>query len=228
MALKFTLKADFHMHTKDDPEDFYVKHSAEELIDHAVKQGFEVLSITTHNKITYSPYLRDYAFHRGILLLPGVEVTIEGKHILLINYLGPLNFKRISDLKNVRGKETLIIAAHPFFPGTTTLKNKLIQNIELFDAIEYCHFYHRWVNFNKRAIEVSRNYQKPLLGTSDTHFLSQMNHTYSLLEVTQKTNTAVVEAIKKGDVNIVTQPLSTILMTKLLFSFGASLLSVFK
>ena len=96
------LKADFHMHTKDDPQDYkFVRHSAEELIDHAASLKFQVLSITNHDKITYSPYLREYAAHRGILLLPGAEATIEGKHVLIINYLGPLGFRSFRDLETI-------------------------------------------------------------------------------------------------------------------------------
>jgi len=221
MALRITLKADFHLHTKDDPQDYrYVRHSAEELIDHAAKKGFEVLSITTHNKITYSPYLREYAAHRGILLIPGAEVTIEGKHVLLINYLGTLDFKRLRDLEGIRSPEVLIIAAHPYYPGPTTLKKRLVEHIGLFDAIEYCHFYHRFLNFfNWRALRVSRKYNKPLVGTSDAHFLIQIDTTYSVIEVTRKTATGVVEAIKSGKVRVVTHPLTVIQLLKILGRF---------
>ncbi len=219
------LKADFHMHFKDDPIDYQrVTHSAEELIDHAQKKGFEVLSITTHDRISYSPYLRDYAEERGILLIPGVEATIEEAHVLLINYLGPVEFKTIQDLKKIKSPEVLIIAAHPFYPGSHTLKKRLIENIELFDAIEFCHFYHRFLDFNRKAIRVAHLYQKPLVGTSDTHFLTQMGYTYSIVEVTRKTTMGVVEAIKSGNVRVVTEPLSIGKIVRLLYAFGTGIL----
>lgn len=225
MALKMALKADFHMHTKDDPQDYkFVKHSCEELINHAQKKGFEVLSITGHNKIIYSPYLREYAANRGILLIPGAEVTIEGKHILLINYLGPLDFKTFTDLERVKRPETLIVAAHPFFPGSTTLKGKLKEHLDLFDAIEYCHFYHHFINFNRKAKILAEKYKKPLVGTSDTHFLMQMDSTYSIVEVTRKTPGGVVEAIKAGEVRVVSRPLSVWKILKILFKFRFNLL----
>ena len=219
MALTMELKADFHMHTKDDLQDRFIRHSAKELIDHAASLGFEVLSITAHDKIEYSPDLHHYAADKGILLIPGVEVTVEGRHILLINYSGTVDFKKIADLKQIRSPEILILAAHPFYPGLVTLKQKLIQNIDLFDGIEYCHFYHRFLNFNKRAVAVAQQYQKPLVGTSDTHLLSQMGHTYSILTVTRKTAVGVVEAIKKGAVRVVTKPLTFWEMIKILSKF---------
>lgn len=225
MELIRTLKGDFHMHTKDDPVDYkYITHSAEELIDHAAGLGFEVLSLTAHDKISYSPYLREYAAHRGILLLPGTEVTIEGAHVLLINYLGTVEFKSLRELEKIRAPEVLIIAAHPYYPGPA-LRRKLEEHIELFDAIEYCHFYHRFVNFfNQRAVSISKKYQKPLVGTSDTHFLCQMDQTYSMIEVNRKTPAAVVESIKAGKVRVVTHPLSLSMLLKIMIKFKLLLL----
>lgn len=224
---KIELKGDFHMHVKDDPVDYkYITHSAEELIDHAAKLGFEVLSITAHDKITYSPYLREYAAHRGILLLPGAEVTIEGAHVLLINYLGTVEFKSLKELEKIRSPEVLVIAAHPYYPGPT-LRKKLEEHVGLFDAIEYCHFYHRFINcFNRRADSISRKYQKPLVGTSDTHFLVQMDNTYSMIEVNRKTPAAVVESIKAGKVRVVTQPLSLSMLFKIMLKFKLGLFSI--
>ena len=33
------LKADFHIHTRDDPHDF-IRHTSEELLEEAARQGF--------------------------------------------------------------------------------------------------------------------------------------------------------------------------------------------
>lgn len=201
-------KADFHMHTNDDPVDTkMVKHSNKDLIDHAAKLGFEVLSITNHDKITFNSELKEYAQVRGILLIPGVEATIEGKHVLLINYEGLLPFKKVEDLAGLKGSHTLVIAAHPFFPGPLTLQHRLIKHLHLFDAIEHCHFYRPWINFNKKAVQLAKEHKKPMCGTSDAHFLVQMGYTYSMVEAEEKTPEAIVAAIKKGQVSVVTQAL---------------------
>ncbi|MBI3019582.1 MAG: PHP domain-containing protein [Deltaproteobacteria bacterium] len=217
------LKADFHMHTKDDPLDYkYVRHSAEDLIDHAASLKFQVLSITNHDKITYSPYLKEYAAYRGILLLPGVEATIEGKHVLIINYLGPIGFRSFRDLETIRNPHVLIIGAHPFYPAMTTLQGNLVKHIDLFDAIEHCHFYRPWINFNRKAIALSQRTGKPMFGTSDAHFLAQMNHTYSMVDTPFATPEGVIAAIKKGRVRVVTQPAPYSVMYRVfkMFMFG--------
>ncbi len=114
------LKADLHIHTAEDPLD-RVRYTAKELISKAADEGFDVISITNHQIMTFSPELFSYAQERKILLIPGVEVTIKRRHVLLLN---PPPVKLCSDfshLSKVRRPETLIVAPHPYFPGTYSL-----------------------------------------------------------------------------------------------------------
>lgn len=202
------LKADFHLHTSDDPEDVFIRHSSTELIDKAAEYGFDVLAITLHNRQLYTDYLKNYALDRGILLIPGVEATIEGKHILLINMNCDLSkIRRIQDLNRYTGEDTLVIAAHPFFPDSKCLGSKLESNIEIFNAIEYSHFYLKKINFNEKAVQVATKYQLPLVGTSDTHILHQFGKTFSLVEADQEIG-SIIEAIKKRRVEVVSQALT--------------------
>src|SRR5438034_8390327 len=75
------LRADLHLHTRE--RESFITYDARELIDGAEHAGFQVLSITNHDTVTFSADLEAYARERGILLIPGVEATIEGKHVLL-------------------------------------------------------------------------------------------------------------------------------------------------
>ena len=80
------LKIDLHTHCNEDPVDRWIKHSAKELIDHAASLNFNVISITCHNKVVYSKGLNEYAKEKDILLIPGAERDIEGRHVLLYNF----------------------------------------------------------------------------------------------------------------------------------------------
>ncbi|MBI4639804.1 MAG: PHP domain-containing protein [Candidatus Tectomicrobia bacterium] len=204
------LKIDLHLHTSEDPKD-RIRHSARELIEKAKAFGFDALAITNHNARLYTEELRLYAEERGILLIPGVEATIEGKHVVLLNMeyeAGEIN--TFEDLRKRKREEGLILAPHPFFPSKKALHSKLLEHLDLFDAIELCHFYTRQIDFNKRAISLSREYGLPLVGTSDTHKLWQFNTTYSLVTAEEKKIGSVLEAIKKGKVEVVSTPLSLI------------------
>src|SRR5262249_31661572 len=80
---RMELRADLHLHTRE--RESFIAYDARDLIDRAARSGFQVLSITNHDTVTFSAGLRGYAQERGILLIPGIEATIEGKHVLLYN-----------------------------------------------------------------------------------------------------------------------------------------------
>ncbi len=204
------LKSDLHLHTAEDPLD-RIKYTSKELISKAADEGFDVISITNHHLMTFNQDLFSYAHERGILLIPGVELTIRRRHVLVLN---PPPFKTCSDfpsLSRLRRPETLIIAPHPYFPGTYSLNGYLLRYLHLFDALEYCHFYSPRINFNQRAVEVSRSFGFPLVGNSDAHFLSQLGTTYSFIYA-EKSLEAIFEAIRQNRVKVATRPLKALEM----------------
>jgi len=199
------LKTDLHLHTAEDPLD-HVRYTAKELISKAAKEKFDVISITNHHHMTFNHDLSSYAQERGILLIPGVEMTIQRRHVLVLNpppYRGCPDF---SSLSKLRRPETLIVAPHPYFPGTYSLNGHLLRNKNLFDALEYCHFYSSMINFNLRTLEVCQSHGFPLVGNSDAHFLSQMGTTYSLIYA-EKNLDSIFAAIRANKVEVVTRPL---------------------
>ncbi|MGH7433139.1 MAG: PHP-associated domain-containing protein, partial [Candidatus Methylomirabilales bacterium] len=175
------LKADLHLHTREG--EGFIAYDARALIDRAARAGFQVLSITNHNIITFSEDLRSYAWERGLLLIPGVEATIEGKHVLLYNIdVPPARVRTFADLRRLKGPDWLVVAAHPFFPSPVCLRERLLEELDLFDAAEISHFYTRRVDFNRPAVRLAREVGLPLLGTSDSHLVRQFGTTYSFIE----------------------------------------------
>jgi predicted metal-dependent phosphoesterase TrpH len=204
------LKADLHLHTAEDPLD-RIRYTAKELISEAADEGFEVLSITNHHRVTFNPELFSYAQERGILLIPGIEITIRRRHVLILN---PPSGKTCSDfphLSKLRRPETLIVAPHPYYPSMYSLNGHLLRHRDLFDAVEYCHFYSPRINFNQKAIEVCQSYGFPLIGNSDAHFLSQFGTTYSLIHA-EKNLESIFKAIREHRVAVVTRPLTPLEM----------------
>jgi predicted metal-dependent phosphoesterase TrpH len=200
------LKVDLHIHTKEDKED-RISYSSYELIDEAVLRGFDAIAITNHETLTYTRELESYATARGIVLIPGVEAVIRGKHILLINMPFQDNsYNSFQDILGQKAADNLVIAPHPYFPGSTSLDGHLEAIPHLFDAIEYSHFYARWINFNRQAIRFAHKHRLPVLATSDAHTLDQFGLAYSLVEA-EKNPDAIIQAIKAGRVKAVSRPL---------------------
>jgi predicted metal-dependent phosphoesterase TrpH len=204
------LKADLHIHTGDDPLD-RVPYTAKELITEAATQGFDVLAITNHHRLTVDDDLLSYAWDLGILLIPGMEISIRKRHVLILNPPPGINYYDFSSLAGLNRPDSLVIAPHPYFPGPHSLNGCLQKNLDFFHALEYCHFYTPYLNFNRQVRRLSLVSGLPLLGNSDAHFLAQLGTTYSLISA-QKDLESVFTAIRQGKVEVVSHPLSSFQM----------------
>ena len=200
------LKVDLHLHTSDDPEDT-IAYDAAALIDRAVERGLDALAITLHDRQLMDPWIAAYARERGIVLIPGVERTIRGKHVLLLNY--PCEAEQVRDFDEVRALKGrgngLVVAPHPFFPGGTPLRSLLERHADLFDAVEWSYFWTTGANFNARAAQWAKSRGKPIVGNSDAHDIRQPGRTYSLVDAGRDAG-AICDAIRAGRVEVHTTP----------------------
>jgi len=204
------LKADLHIHTADDPAD-PIPYSTFDLIDRAAQLGYDVLAITLHDRQLDTAPFRDYAASRGIVLVPGIERTIHGRHVLLLNYSRAAeSVNSFEDLAKLRKQERgLVIAPHPFFPSGTALRGWVHSHHELFDAIEWNAMFTRRINFNGAAKRWAQRHGKPMVGNGDVHRLEMLGTTYSLIDA-EPTPEAICDAIAAGRVRLVAKPLSFI------------------
>jgi predicted metal-dependent phosphoesterase TrpH len=200
------LKVDVHTHCAEDPHD-RIEHSAEQLIDEAAGKGFDALSITSHHIITYSRRLAKYAEQRDLVLIPGIEKGIEGKHVLLVNVdwrVHPVH--TFAELRRWKNEDSLVIAPHPYYPKGHCLGNLLERNVDLFDAVEFSFFYSKLIDFNKRALRVAARHGLPVVGSSDCHKIGDLGTTYTVVEC-EKDLRAIVNAVRDGRVEVVSEPL---------------------
>jgi predicted metal-dependent phosphoesterase TrpH len=203
------LKIDLHTHTSDDPIDS-VPYSTHELIDRAAKLHYRALAITLHDRqLDVRPFIQ-YAADRCITLIPGIERTIEGRHVLLLNFTPATEWvNSFDDLSELKAKEPggLVVAPHPFFPIGTSLRELMDRHADVFDAVEYNAMFTDLLDFNRRAERWARARGKPLVGNSDVHRLRQLGSTYSLVGAAPDAG-AICDAIKNGRVGLHAEPLS--------------------
>jgi predicted metal-dependent phosphoesterase TrpH len=210
------VKVELHSHTADDPTD-YIPHSTYQLIDRAGQLGYGALAITLHDRqLDVRPYA-DYAQQRGVTLIPGIERTIEGKHVLLLNFSRASEaVETFEDLAQLRASEHgLVVAPHPYFPSPTCLGKLLGSNADLFDAVEYNAMFTTALDFNKRAERWASMHGKPLVGNGDVHRLRQLGSTYSLVDA-PRTADAICEAIRCGRVRVAATALSVLAAARLM------------
>jgi len=205
------LKTNLHLHTADDPKD-RIRYSIFEAIDAAAGLGFDVLAQTCHGlHATRKDYI-DYAKEKGILLIPGIELCLNGpsrlrgRHVVVLNCGKDIESVRtFADLGEYRinNPEIFIIAPHPYYPhpwDPCSLKEHFLPNLDLFDAIEFSWYYSKFFNrYNKKAEKVAVQKRIPYLATSDTHFLAHLNFSYAIIEAEEKTPAAIFKAIQGGE-----------------------------
>ena len=203
------LKVELHAHTSDDPHD-QIPYSAKDLIDRAAGLGYDALAITLHNRQLDIRHLIPYAAERQVVLIPGVERTIEGNHVLLLNFAeGTDDVRTFADLRRLKGRVPgLVVAPHPFFPHSSCLRAEMDRNADLFDAVEWNAMFTSLVNFNRRAERWASRHGKPMVGNCDVHRLRQLGSTYSLVDAEPSAD-AICTAVAAGRVELVASPLSS-------------------
>jgi predicted metal-dependent phosphoesterase TrpH len=202
------LKVELHAHTDEDPSD-QIDHTTRQLIDHAASLGYGALAVTLHDRyFDPSPHV-SYARERGVVLLSGIERTLERRHVLLINFPAACaNVRSFADLARLKSKSAgLVVAPHPFYPTPSALRRVLDRESAVFDAIELNAMYTRAIDFNAAALAWAQARGRPLVGNTDLHVLEQMGTTYSLVDADPHPD-AVCEAIRHGRVEVHREPLS--------------------
>jgi hypothetical protein len=201
------LKVELHAHTADDPND-RIPHTTTELIDRAAALGYRAIAITLHDRQLDVAPLVPYAAERRVVLIPGVERTIMGRHVLLINFRsGAEEVRSFEDLARLkRDAPGLVVAPHPFFPARTCLHGFLDRYPDLFDAVEYNAMFTTMLDFNKRAVRWAARHGKPMVGCGDIHRLHQLGTTFSVVDAEADAN-SICAAIAAGRVRVDRTPL---------------------
>jgi predicted metal-dependent phosphoesterase TrpH len=202
------LKVDLHIHTADDPID-RIPYTSTELIDRAAALGFDALAITLHERQLDTRWLAPYAAERGVVLIPGVERSIEGRHVLLLNFRDNADqvntFEELACLK--QRQAGLVIAPHPFFPTSSCLRSRMERHASLFDAVEWNAMFTQQINFNRAAAAWAVRHDKPIVGNGDVHRLRQLGTTFSRVDAERDAD-AICAAILAGRVSVETRPLA--------------------
>jgi hypothetical protein len=201
------VKVDLHTHTADDPLD-RIPYSTHELVDRAAALGFGALAVTLHDRQLDVQPFAPYAAERGLVLIPGIERTVEGRHVLLLNFSRAAeDVRSFADLARLKQREAgLVVAPHPYFPAQHSLFGRLTRHADLFDAVEYNAMYTASLNFNRPAERWARAHGMPMVGNGDVHRFAQLGATYSLVDADCDPD-AICRAIRAGRVRVETRPL---------------------
>ena len=226
------IKIDLHIHTLDDPKDA-VDYSAHQLLERAQALGFRVLAITLHDAVFDRREVFADAAAMGILLIPAAEMRLHGADVIVLNVNAEemAQLRSFDDLRRLRarrGSSIFTIAPHPFYRLGGSIGSRLLQEIDCFDAIEYCHFHVGLFNPNRRAKRVASRFEKPLIATSDAHRLHAFGRHYTSIPMPSAlTIENIFTALRSGPLRLTSPACSfTDLMSAIYFVFLAHPLRV--
>lgn len=221
------IKLDLHIHTLDDPKDV-IDYSAHQLLERAHALGFRILAITLHDAIFNRAEVFADASAMGILLIPAAEIRLQGADVIILN-VSPQEIAQLKDfddlrkLRAARGLSIFTIAPHPFYVLGSSIGDRLVKEIDCFDAIEYCHFHKGLLNPNRRAARVAKKFGKPLIATSDAHRLHAFGRHYTSMPApAELTIESVLAGLRGGPLRLISPSASIIdLVSAIYFIFLA-------
>ena len=218
------IKIDLHIHTLDDPKDV-IDYSAHQLLERAQQLGFGVLAITLHDAVFDRAEVFADAAAMGILLISAAEVRLQGADIILLN-VSPeevaalKNFGDVRQLRARRGLSIFTFAPHPFYVLGGSIGERLLDEIDCFDAIELCHFHKGLFNLNRRAVKAAGQFGKPLIATSDAHQLHSFGRHYtSIPRPGELTIENIFAALRNGPRRVVSPSASIVDLVSMIYFF---------
>jgi predicted metal-dependent phosphoesterase TrpH len=198
------LKADFHIHSVNDPLDPWVTQTPEEIIHKLALNNFDIFSITNHDSLVPKNKLdeiSDIAKSYGMLFIPGIEKTVNKKHIIFLNPTSDVMYiEKIPDVLEYKNSlpnsssshnDLVVIAPHAFYPihGVFTHKSlkqgsSFVGVTKMFDLLAVNSFYVGGMNyFNNKAIAYSQANNVGIIGESDAHKLEELGSTFGLIDI---------------------------------------------
>ncbi|MCS7096357.1 MAG: CehA/McbA family metallohydrolase [Candidatus Bathyarchaeota archaeon] len=185
------LKIDLHVHT-------YYSYDAlitpKDLVLYARLSGLHGVAITDHNRIDGAVKL---ARESNFLIIPGMEVSSKGGHIIGLNIQEPIpkGLDVNETIDRIHDAGGIAIACHP----GALLKSSFNKSVsKCFDAVEVINAsafpFKRAV---KRGQEIVKQLGLPQVGGSDAHYGPEIGSAYTTVEAEPNLE-SIVGAIEHG------------------------------
>lgn len=189
------LRIDLHLHTAYS-RDGYI--SVEEAFRRCRAVGLDGFALTDHDTI------EGVKMAEGIkgdhLLIPGLEVTAAGGHILALNISEPIppRLSMPETVERIREQGGISILAHPSSPLKTFLGEREIAEAG-FTAIEVANSMSLPYNWTfRRNLKIAERLSLPKTGGSDAHIPEVIGRAYTIIDADSRDTEDVIRAIGRG------------------------------
>lgn len=186
------LKLDLHVHTAHSYDGV---DSVAETLRWARANGLDGLAVTDHNTVAGLREAEEAG--SALLVIPGVEISTGGGHLLLLGVREAAPPRRPPEetIEWAEARGATVIAPHPFHPLRHPLgrvEGLRVHAVEAFNSRTIS----GWAN-RKAQREIER-LRLPGVGSSDAHRARFVGWGVTEVEVDGRSMEAVLEAIRKG------------------------------
>jgi predicted metal-dependent phosphoesterase TrpH len=189
------LRIDLHVHSVAS-QDSYV--TFEDAIRRCNEEGLDGFAFTDHDEM--SEYPREKAEERGVVFIPGVEISADGAHVLAfeINEIVPMGLAISETVDRIHEQGGIAIVAHPYSVFRTWVNGREIEEAR-FDGVEVANAYqfpYGWMLSKNTAL--ARKLGLPQTGGSDAHIPRTIGRAYTILQAETRDVEGVLRALIKG------------------------------
>ncbi len=185
---------DLHVHSVHSSDGHA---SIRELFEQAERIGLHGFSLTDHNEMAgVYEGLELAGEFPGVLFIPGLEVTTNKGHILALNISDPIpkGLPIPETIEKIHAQGGIAVAGHPYRLWSGIGERSVLENLELFDAIEAFNARNIWGG-NRKAAALVTGTRKPETAGSDCHIPLEMGAGYTVFENSVSSPEEVVLAI---------------------------------
>jgi hypothetical protein len=189
------LRIDLHVHTHES-RDSYV--SVVDAVRRCLEEGLDGFAITNHDFLSEPP---ESALERDdLIVINGVEVSAKRAHVLAFNISETVEIGlSVPDtVERIHGQGGVAIIAHPYSTLRTWVNKREIEAAG-FDLVEVANAYqfpYGWML--ERNTRLAEELGLPQTGGSDAHIPRTVGRAYTVLEVDERSEEGVLEALRKG------------------------------
>ena len=189
------LRIDLHVHTVNSLDS---RITVDEAIRRCRTTGLDGFAITDHDTISGVSKAREK--HGSIIVIPGLEVSARGAHILAIDASEPVppGLSIAETVERIHGQGAIAVIAHPYSLFKTWANSREVEEAK-FNAVEVANalqFPYGWML--KRNTALAERLGLPQTGGSDAHIPEMVGRAYTVVEAESREIEDIIHSIRKG------------------------------
>jgi len=196
------LSCELHTHSQ-------LSHDGRDPVDLLVEQadaiGLDALAVTDHDEIEASLAAAELAEERGMIGIPGIEVTSRAGHILGLGVDEKIQpgLPYENTLNLIRDAGGIAVIPHPFQEARHgVIANITLDQLAMADAIEVYNSRLLTGRANRQAKRFAQENGLPMVAGSDAHISEMVGQARTLIDATEPSVPAILDAIREGRTEI--------------------------